>query len=92
MQLEIVSPERVLLNGEVTSVTVPGVKGMFQMLDHHAPILSVLEEGFVRFQAVKDIPEAYRKNFIKGNGTELTLKITGGVVEMKNNKAIILVD
>lgn len=92
MQLEIVSPERVLLNSEVSSVTVPGVEGMFQILDHHAPIVSVLEEGYVRFQAKDKLAEDDKKNFIKGNGDELTLKVKGGVLEMKANKAIVLVD
>lgn len=92
MQLEIVSPERVLLKGEVSSVKVPGINGAFEMLDNHAPIVSVLEEGHIRFNALNELSEEERKNFIKGNGEELTLKISGGVLEMNNNKAIILVD
>lgn len=92
MQLEIVSPERVLLNTKVSVVTVPGVKGEFQMLDNHAPIISVLEKGFVRFEATESLSKETRKSFFKGNGAQLSLEIQGGVVEMKNNKAIILVD
>lgn len=92
MRLEIVSPEKNLFKGEVESVTVPGVEGMFQMLDNHAPIVSVLEEGYVKFKMKGEIDEAYRNNFFKGNGNELSLKIKGGVVEMKNNKAIVLID
>lgn len=92
MQLEIVSPERVLLRGEVESVTVPGVDGMFQMLNNHAPIVSVLEKGFIRFRMDGNLEEKYKDNFFKGNDGELSLEITGGVVEMNNNKAIILVD
>ena len=45
MYLEIVSPEKVLLSAEVNSVTVPGGEGEFQMLNNHAPIVSVLEKG-----------------------------------------------
>ncbi|MEP5829863.1 MAG: hypothetical protein ABJ300_06320, partial [Maribacter dokdonensis] len=37
MYLEIVSPEATLFAGEVTSVTVPGINGEFQMLKDHAP-------------------------------------------------------
>lgn len=49
MLLEIVSPEAVLFKGEVQSVSVPGVDGEFQMLNNHAPIVSILTEGFVKF-------------------------------------------
>ncbi len=92
MKLEIVSPERILLEGEVKVVTVPGENGMFQMLDNHAPIVSILEEGHVRFKTDEELPEKYRDNFTQGVGLEFGMPITGGVVEMKNNKAIILVD
>ena len=49
MILEIVSPEAKLFSGEVTSVTVPGVDGSFQILNLHAPIVSLLEKGVVKF-------------------------------------------
>ena len=45
MYLEIVTPEASLVSGEVNSVTVPGVDGPFQMLNNHAPIVSLLGEG-----------------------------------------------
>lgn len=92
MQLEIVSPERILLSAKVSSVTVPGVNGMFQMLDNHAPIVSVLTEGEVRFEAIEDLPEETKQSFTRGIGSDLVLKITGGVMEMNNNKVIVLVD
>ena len=47
MYLEIVSPEATLFAGDVTSVTVPGVNGEFQMLTNHAPIVSLLQAGKV---------------------------------------------
>jgi len=92
MQLEIVSPERVLLKGEVESVTVPGINGKFQMLNNHAPIVSVLEKGFISLKLISEISPKYRDNFFKGNNGELSIEISGGVLEMNNNKAIILVD
>lgn len=92
MQLEIVSPERVLLRGEVSSVTVPGVNGRFQMLDNHAPIVSVLEEGYISLKLTSEMENKYKENFFKGNDGELAIEIKGGVLEMNNNKAIILVD
>ena len=51
MYLEIVTPEAVLFSGEVTSVTVPGVNGEFQMLDNHAPIVSTLKDGEIRIES-----------------------------------------
>ena len=45
MILEIVSPEAKLYSGQVTSVTVPGVDGEFQILNHHAAIVSILNKG-----------------------------------------------
>ncbi|MGB6268220.1 MAG: F0F1 ATP synthase subunit epsilon, partial [Olleya sp.] len=48
MYLEIVSPEATLFSGEVTSVTVPGINGDFEMLNNHAPVVSLLKEGTVK--------------------------------------------
>ena len=47
MQLKIVSPEMILFDGEVEKVVVPGAMGEFEILDHHAPIISSLEKGRV---------------------------------------------
>ncbi len=58
MYLEIVSPEATLFAGEVTAVTVPGIDGEFQMLDNHAPIVSLLQEGKVRFKGNIVLDEA----------------------------------
>jgi len=51
MILEIVSPEATLFKGEVTSVAVPGINGEFQMLNNHAPIVSLLAKGNVKINA-----------------------------------------
>jgi F-type H+-transporting ATPase subunit epsilon len=49
MLLEIVSPEASLFKGEITSISVPGVDGSFQILNNHAPIVS-LQKGTVVLQ------------------------------------------
>lgn len=91
MFLEIVTPEKVLLSSEVTSVTVPGINGEFQMLDNHAAIVSVLEKGLVKVEGNIQLEEEVEKEFeTTSNGLQLTIK--GGVLESKNNKAIILAD
>ncbi|GGW49203.1 F0F1 ATP synthase subunit epsilon [Arenibacter certesii] len=92
MYLEIVSPEATLFTGEVTAVTVPGVKGEFQMLNNHAPIISLLEEGNVKIKGSVVIDKNYESKFTKDANGDTVLHITSGTVEMKNNKIIILAD
>ncbi len=91
MQVEIISPEAILLQAEVNSVAVPGVNGEFQMLDNHAPIVSLLQEGKVIIDGNPDIEEDFQDKFKKENGKTI-LEITSGTIEMSDNKVIILVD
>ncbi len=77
MHLEIITPDKKVFSGEVTSVSVPGMSGRFEMLNNHAPIISTLLNGKVK---VKD------KEGVK------TFDVKGGVVEMLNNKVIILAE
>lgn len=92
MYLEIVSPEATLFAGEVTSVTVPGVNGEFQMLTNHAPIVSLLQEGQVKVKGNIEIDEEFQNKFTKGSDGETVLSITSGTVEIKDNKVIVLAD
>ena len=92
MYLEIVSPEATLFSGEVTSVTVPGINGEFQMLQNHAPIVSLLGEGDVKVQGNIEIHEDFQNKFTKGASGETLLAITSGTVELKDNKVIVLAD
>ena len=78
--------------GEVTAVTVPGIDGEFQMLNNHAPIVSILQEGKVRIKGNVVLEEAYESKFSKAPNGDTILAITSGTVEMKNNKAIVLAD
>jgi|TARA_B110000444_G_scaffold95693_1_gene90603 F-type H+-transporting ATPase subunit epsilon len=92
MYLEIVSPERTLFNGDVESVLVPGTDGSFQMLDNHAPIVSTLVKGTVKILGEINISEDLSDVFSSVNSKETHLSISSGVVEMKENKIIILTD
>lgn len=92
MYLEIVSPEATLFAGEVTSVTVPGVEGEFQMLNNHAAIVSLLQEGVVKIEGDISIDEEYQDHFFKDGKGKTVLSITSGTVEMKENKVIVLAD
>ena len=78
MQLEIITPENKLFEGSVSSVQLPGLEGKFEMLNDHAPIISILTKGNIR---VIDT----------NNKTDL-FKINSGVVEMQNNKIIVLAE
>lgn len=77
MYLEIVTPSEKVFEGEVTIVTFPGSDGSFQVMNDHAPMVSTLSEG-----------EVVYKNKEGSNTTH----ITGGVVEVLNNKVIVLAD
>lgn len=92
MFLEIVSPEAVLFKGDVTSVAVPGVNGEFQMLDNHAPIVSLLQEGNVKIYGNIELKEAFKNKFSKNDKGVTLLPISSGTVELKDNKVIILAD
>ncbi|TSE04286.1 MULTISPECIES: F0F1 ATP synthase subunit epsilon [Aquimarina] len=92
MYLEIVTPEAVLFSGEVTSVAVPGVDGEFQMLDNHAPIISLLGKGNVKVYGDMNLEEEVANKFTKGENGVTLLSITSGTIEMKDNKVIVLAD
>lgn len=91
MYLEIVTPEAMLFSGEVTSVAVPGINGEFQMLNNHAPIVSLLGEGNVKIQGDITLDEEIAEKFTQ-NGKETILAINSGTIEMKDNKVIVLAD
>jgi F-type H+-transporting ATPase subunit epsilon len=93
MILEIVSPEATLFNGEVTSVAVPGVDGEFQMLNNHAPIVSILAKGNVKINGVNlKIEKQFLDKFQKINDQNYWLYIQSGTIEMNDNKIIVLAD
>ena len=94
MYLEIVTPEAVVFQAEIDAVKVPGMDGEFQMLNNHAPIVSTLTEGTVKINlaASSTVVTSELSSDFKQEGKELFYPIKGGVLEMKDNKAIILAD
>jgi F-type H+-transporting ATPase subunit epsilon len=92
MQLEIVSPERTLLTADVESVIVPGTDGSFQMLENHAPIVSTLISGTVKISGEIEDSNSLPDSFSVISPKEIHLSVSSGVVEMKENKVIILTD
>ena len=78
MTLEILTPEKKIFSGEVYGVQLPGINGLFEVLDRHAPLVSALKAG--KLKILKD----------KSHTDSFTIK--GGFVEVMNNKATVLVE
>lgn len=77
MYLEIITAEKKVFEGDVSSATFPGSDGSFQVLNNHAPLVSLLAAGVVEY---------------KTNDQRQRVQITGGVVEVLKNKVIVLAD
>ncbi|MBI35870.1 MAG: ATP synthase F1 subunit epsilon [Flavobacteriales bacterium] len=78
MNLEIVTPDSKVYEGEITSIALPGIDGSFQILNNHAPIVSALGTGKMKIVDKENQTQEYT--------------ISGGVVEMNNNKVIVLAE
>jgi len=78
MQLDIVSPDSKIFSGEVSYAQFPGTEGSFGILNDHAPMISTLKEGQIK---IKDTQEK-----------EQLFDINGGVVEVLNNRVIVLAE
>ncbi len=77
-KLSIVAPERILFEDEVVSLVVPGGEGYLGILSNHAPLISTLKVGEIKFR--------------DKNNKELWMATSGGFIEVSNNKATILAD
>lgn len=78
MQLIVLTPEQELYSGEITSISLPGIEGSFQILENHAPMVSALSKGSV---------------VVKSNsGEDKTFEIEKGFVEILKNKVSLLVE
>lgn len=78
MTLEILTPEKKIYSGDVYGVQLPGVTGLFEVLDKHAPLVSALKKGTVKILTNKTHSQSYN--------------IQSGFVEVLNNKATVLVE
>ncbi len=78
MLLEILTPDAKVYSGEVTGVNFPGSDGLFEVLTGHAPMISTLAKGNIKISG----------------GTEGTkeIMVDGGIVEVLNNKIIVLAE
>ena len=78
MQLEIVTPDQKVFEGEARHVQLPGKDGLFGILDNHSPIVATLKKGRIKVEAI--------------DGDIQHFEIGGGVVEMNNNKVTVLAE
>ncbi|MCD4772511.1 MAG: ATP synthase F1 subunit epsilon [Bacteroidales bacterium] len=78
MRIEIITPDKTIFEGEVNLVQLPGVDGLFEILNNHAPLISVLKKGKIK---VSD----------KNKKTQF-FEVSGGVVEVLNNKVLVLAE
>jgi F-type H+-transporting ATPase subunit epsilon len=76
--LEIIAPDKVVYRSEATSLTAPGVDGLFQVLYNHAPLLAQLGIGRLTVKTTE--------------GADADFAVSGGFVEVRNNHVVVLVD
>lgn len=76
--LQVVTPEREVFNGEVESVTLPGLESRFGVLRSHAPMIAALTAGYVEITDT--------------NGQQTRMAVGGGFFQVADNVAMILAD
>jgi F-type H+-transporting ATPase subunit epsilon len=77
LSLEVATPDKLLVNEKVSQVEVPGKDGYMGILPGHAALISELKEGTLKYTA-------------SGKSSQLT--ITGGFVEVRDDKVRVLAD
>jgi F-type H+-transporting ATPase subunit epsilon len=78
MQVDIITPDKTLFSGTLELVRVPGIDGSFEIMNNHAPLVSILTKGEVKL--------------LDHNKKEELLQINGGVIEVNSNTVRILAD
>lgn len=78
LRLKVISPEKILFDRDVESVTVPGTLGEFEVLENHAPIISSLNAG--------------KMMFVVPNEGKMEINIAGGFVEVQKNEVSLCVE
>ena len=77
IKLDIVTAERSVFSDDVDAVIAPGAEGQLGILPHHAPLMTMLQPGEL---------------VVKRGGEEICLAITGGFLEVRPDRVIILAD
>lgn len=97
MLLEVISPDELLFKGNVSHVVLPGLDGSFGILNLHAPMISALKKGLVKVD--QNVAENKDEDVYNGklntqfkDQASFTFEIKGGVIEVKDNKLIVLAE
>ena len=97
MILEVITPDELLYKGNVSQVILPGLDGSFGILNSHAPLISALAKGNVRID--QNVSENNDKKVYNGKlnkelkaENQFSFEIKGGVVEVINNKILVLAE
>ena len=77
IKLDVVTAERVVFSDEVDVIVAPGIEGQLGVLPHHAPLMTMLKPGEL---------------LVRKDGEEFSLVITGGFLEVRPNRVIVLAD
>jgi len=77
MKLQILTPDKIVFDGEVEALLVPGAAGPFEILKNHAPILASLVPGELR---------------VKKDRQETHYSVSGGFIEFHQNQAVVLAE
>lgn len=78
MNIEIINPDKIIYSGKVDLVQLPGKDGSFEVLNKHAPLISILKEGKIKI--------------IDKNKNTQFFDIKGGVIEVLHNNVLILAE
>ena len=78
MQLQLITPEKILFSGEIDMVTAPGSEGEFGVLQGHAPFVSTLKPGVIRI----DLPDNQKRR----------MAVLSGFAEVTPERCIILAE
>jgi F-type H+-transporting ATPase subunit epsilon len=78
VKIEIVTPDTTIFEGEISLVQLPGLDGSFEIMNNHAPLISVLKKGRIKLIDKQQLAQYFDVN--------------GGVVEVLENKILILAE
>jgi F-type H+-transporting ATPase subunit epsilon len=80
VKVDIITPDSTIFTGDsVGLIQLPGIDGSFEVLNNHAPLIAVLGKGKIKL-------------INKGEKEEHFFEIGGGVVEVVNNKVLVLAE
>ena len=80
MKVEIITPDQTVFTGDnVQLIQLPGIDGSFEVLNNHAPLISILQKGKIKLRN-------------KGEKEDQFFEIKGGVIEVLNNKVLVLAE